>query len=191
MGQENLEVVEKFKLLGVIIRSDLKWYENTQFICKKGYGRLWMLRRLKQLGATESELLDVYEKQIRSVLELAVPVWQPGLNNQDSNQIERVQRTAFYIILGQTYDCYDNALSILDRERLSVRRTKLCEKFAKKTQKTPKFTHWFYPNDFVPPTIHTRANQHKSKNKYKPVETRTERYANSPLPYMTRLLNTC
>ena len=58
----------------------------------------------KKLGATESELLNVHEKQIRSELELAVPPWQPGLTNQESNQIERVQWTAFYIILGQTYD---------------------------------------------------------------------------------------
>ena len=31
-----LEVVESYKLLGVIVRSDLKWSENTDHICKKG-----------------------------------------------------------------------------------------------------------------------------------------------------------
>ena len=46
MGQDNLEVVESFKLLGVIIKSDLKWDENTNQICKKGFMRLWILRRL-------------------------------------------------------------------------------------------------------------------------------------------------
>ena len=73
-GDNYLEVVETFKLLGVIIRSDLKWSENTDYICQKGYSRLWMLRRLKGLGASETELLDVYMKQLRLVLELAVPV---------------------------------------------------------------------------------------------------------------------
>ena len=59
-------------------------------------------------------------------------------------------------------------------------------------KKNSKFTNWFHPNNFVPPTIQTRANQHKSKKDYdKPVKTRAERYANSPLPYMTKLLNTC
>ena len=95
MGQGRLEVVEKFKLLGVKIQSDLKWNDNTDYICQKGYARLWMLRRLKGLGATELELLDVYEKQVRSVLELAVPVWQPALTQGQSKQIERVQRSAF------------------------------------------------------------------------------------------------
>ena len=35
-----LEVVEEFKLLGVILQSNLKWYSNTEYICKKGYARL-------------------------------------------------------------------------------------------------------------------------------------------------------
>ena len=90
-------------LLGVIMRSDMKWYDNTNHICQKGYARLWLLRRLKNLGASVSELLDVYEKQVRSVLEMAVPVWQAALTQQESIKIERVQRCAFYIILGEDF----------------------------------------------------------------------------------------
>ena len=66
-----LEVVETFKLLGVIIRSDLRWCDNTNYyLCKKGFSRLWLIRRLKVLGASKSETLDVYIKQVRSILEL-------------------------------------------------------------------------------------------------------------------------
>ena len=62
-GKTYLEVVEKFKLLGIYIRSDMKWYDNTDNMCKKGYQRLWMSRRLKGLGANQSELIDVFNKQ--------------------------------------------------------------------------------------------------------------------------------
>ena len=113
MGESHLEVVESFKLLGVKIRSDQKWIDNTDYICQRGYTRLWVLRRLKVLGATESELLDVYEKQIRSVLQLAVQVSQPALTLKKSNQIERVQKTAFCIILVNQYENYENALNLL------------------------------------------------------------------------------
>ena len=61
-GGKCLEVVEKVKLLGVQLRSDMRWCDNTDFICKKGYSRLWILRRLKGLGANLAELVDVYEK---------------------------------------------------------------------------------------------------------------------------------
>ena len=31
------------------------------------------------LGASRMDLLDVYMKQVRSILELAVPAWHPGI----------------------------------------------------------------------------------------------------------------
>jgi hypothetical protein len=39
-GEEYLEIVEVFKLLGVMVRSDLKWSDNLEYICKKAYARL-------------------------------------------------------------------------------------------------------------------------------------------------------
>ena len=97
---ESLKVVEQYKLLGVVIRSDLKWNDNTDLICRKGYPRLWILRRLKRLGANKQELLDIYYKQVRSVLELAVPVWQPALTQLEKRQIERVQKYISYLERG-------------------------------------------------------------------------------------------
>ena len=70
-----IKVVDELRLLSLIIRSDLKWVSNTEQIVKKANKRLWIIRRLKYLGAQRCDLLDVYIKQIRSVLELAVPAW--------------------------------------------------------------------------------------------------------------------
>ena len=68
-----IELKEEMRLLGVIIRSDMKWSSNTESIVKKGYDREWILRRRKKLGATVEELKIVHIKQIRSFLELVVP----------------------------------------------------------------------------------------------------------------------
>ena len=54
-----LEVVEEIRLLGVMVSSDLSWRTNTATMCQKAYSRLWMLRRLKPLGASVDDLLDV------------------------------------------------------------------------------------------------------------------------------------
>ena len=70
---------EEMRLLGVVIRSDMKWSSNTENLVKKGFDRVWIMRRLKKLGATTDELKDVYIKQIRSILEFAVPAWHPAL----------------------------------------------------------------------------------------------------------------
>ena len=47
-----LEMVKELKLLGVIVTSDLKWHRNTENITKKAYKRLWILKRLKPMGAS-------------------------------------------------------------------------------------------------------------------------------------------
>ena len=101
LGNKCLEVVDEIKLLGVVITSDLKWHRNTKYLCDKAYGRLWMLRNLRRLGALKSELVDVYTKQCRSLLELAVTVWSAGLTSEDVVALERFQKTACAIILGR------------------------------------------------------------------------------------------
>ena len=42
-----LDVVEEHKILGHIIRSDLKTISNTEYICKRAFKRMWIIRRLK------------------------------------------------------------------------------------------------------------------------------------------------
>ena len=134
-----LDVEEEFKLLGVKIQSNMKWYANTQYITARAYSRLWMLRNLKRFGASSQDLIDVYQKQCRSVLEMAVPAWSPGLTINNSNQIERVQKTALAIILGDEYVSYSSALKKMNMETLPDRRRSLCLSFAKKAFKSDKF----------------------------------------------------
>ena len=156
----------------------MKWHTNTKFICCKGYARLWMLRNLKKLGAGLGDMMDVYEKQCRSVLEMAVPAWSAGLTKTESNQIERVQRSAFAIILGDDYGSYSQALRALKMETLVVRREALCLKFAQKAFNSEKFKNWFV------------VSESPDDDKFLlEVKTRTRGNRNSPLPYLTKLLN--
>ena len=61
----NLNVVEEKKILGLILRSDLKWTSNTRNMVLRAYKRLWIIRRLQNLGADEMVLVDVFKKQVR------------------------------------------------------------------------------------------------------------------------------
>ena len=133
----------------------------------------WMLRRLKN---------HVYIKQVRSVLELAVPAWHPGLTQSDSLDIERVQRAATNIILGPNYKSYKTALETLQLDSMAARREALCLKFGKKAVKHTKHSNWFKvnQNDRV-----TRQPRHK----FCPVIAKTKRFQDSPIIYLTQLLN--
>ena len=140
---------------------------------------------MKVLDLEPTVILDVYLKEIRSLLELAVPAWHSGLTLKQSVDIERVHRVALAIILsdvatGKSELNYDMAMVVLEIEPLEVRRQKLCLSFAKKTLKS-RHCDMFSVN----------GNQHYTRNKTKYFEnqTNTKRYFNSPLNYLTRLLN--
>ena len=89
LDNNQLELVEEMRLLGMIIQSDMKWTANTDHIVTKAFSRIWILRRLKGMGAKTRELVDMYVKQVRSVLELAVPAWHGAITLVERNDIER------------------------------------------------------------------------------------------------------
>ena len=69
------------------------------------------------------------------------------------------------------------------------RRLNLCEKFVKKCIKHPNYQHWFCQNTEDTHNLNTMNNSTKIKAKFTPVDTRSDRYQNSPLPYLTEILN--
>ena len=102
-----------------------------------------MLRRLKLNGANRIELLDIYSKHVRSVVENSAVVWHPGLTQINTITKERVQKAAFSVILGKDYINYENALQVLGMKKLSLRREQLCLNFARKSLNSKKFNSWF------------------------------------------------
>ena len=182
--KQNIEVVEEFKLLGVQITSDLRWDANTNAITKKAFKRLWMLRRLKNLGLKTSSLVKIYTTQIRSLLEYGAVSWHSMLSIENEKAIERVQKSAVAVILGSDYENYENSLAVLALQRLDIRRKKLCTTFARKAAKHPQHSNWFQKND-----AHVSINTRSHKQTYKHVLARTQRLHKSPIAYMTNLLN--
>ena len=77
--ETRIDLIEQTKLLGIVLSSDLSWTANTEYIVTRCQSKTWMLRRLKKLGANQEDLLEVYKKQIRSLAEFGVPVWNSAL----------------------------------------------------------------------------------------------------------------
>ena len=164
-----------------MISSNCSWKANTNYICKTATKRCWLLHRLKNLGATREQLLSVYQKRSRTILEMAAPAWHSSLTKEEIYRIEREQKKAFAIILGNEYNSYKNALSVLKQETLEKRRENMTIKFAKKCAKNPKHSNMFPRN--------TMRQNLRTNKKYKEYECRTKRLYDSAIPYMTRLLN--
>ena len=182
LDNHEIEVVEEMRLLGVMITSDMKWASNTHHMVTRGNKKLWVIRRLKKSGAKVEDLVDIYCKQVRSLLELAVPAWHGALTKTDEIDIERVQKSACRIILDSKYISYRSALKSLCLDPLKERRDKLCLKFVKKAEKHPKHKNWFQPN-------RNAVNTRMEKTKYTEVFARHKRFKTSPLSFLTNMLN--
>ena len=48
---------------------------------------MWTIRKLYKLGVNQKFIIDVYIKEIRSILEYNVPVWNGNLTMKESEKI--------------------------------------------------------------------------------------------------------
>ena len=124
-------------------------------------------------------LLDLYYKHVRSIVEYASPAWSSMITDENKNEIERVQKCAFYIIFGP--NSYQKTLKNNNIISLQERRVKLAEKFAKKCADSPTFSTWFNKKE-------QRINTRNPLTYYE-VPARCNRWMSSPIPYMTKALN--
>ena len=181
LNGEYVEVVPETKLLGTIISNDLTWNSNTSNIVRRVNARMVLLRKLAEFGAPVNDLKTIYISYIRSVLEQSAVVWHSSLTEENISDLSRVQKTTCKVILGGRYKDYEKALEVLDIERLSDRREKLCQTFAKRSIKNGILVfEEINKLDYM-----TTGNS----DKYKVSHCNTERLKKSALPHMQRSLN--
>ena len=113
----------------------------------------------------------------------------------DSRNLERLQKSALGIILGVTYIDfkkhyrvrdrvvpYKEALALLKLPTLSARRETLTRKFAEDTFNNERHKGFFEESNDT-------GHDTRIKQPIKVPFCKTDRYRNSAIPYMSRLLN--
>ena len=190
-----IQLAEQIKLLGVIISNDLKWTENTSLICNKVNRKLYILTKLKQFGFTRDELLIAWDTILRPLTEYAAPLWHSGLIETDRKRIENLQKKALGMIVGIKYIdnkryytvnnellSYEKTLKKLDLISLEERRERLTCNFALQTMKNEKHKNIFQEKE-------NHGRNLRNKPRVKELNCNTQRYFNSAVPYMSRILN--
>ena len=122
--------VSIFKLLGVWVSEDLTWNDHMAHMLSHASPNLYYLKQLKRAGLSVDDLVMYYRAMIRSSLEYASPVWNSGLTQKHSEDIERVQKCALKTIFPEAE--YELSLQVSSLERLDDRQGKLdSAKFSK------------------------------------------------------------
>ena len=99
------------------------------------------------------------------------------------NDLERVQKSAFRVILGTEYSSYENALNTLNIETLSERRESLFNKFTLKSLQVTQMKHILKEKTKIHPMV-TRNTEH-----FEVSRTNTERFRKSAGIQMQKTLN--
>ena len=183
INNEKLEQISVSKLLGIWISEDLDWGKNCQEICRKAYSRLSMITKLKYAGVSRDDLLDIYVLFIRSIIEYCSVVFHSSLTKEQSNKLERIQKTCLKVILANDYVDYETALRVCGLETLNKRRESKCLSFALKCINHEKNRRLFPLNPIK--TDYEVRNRELFKVNF----ARTTAYKNSAVPYCQRLLN--
>ena len=144
--------------------------------------KMWLLRRMKHLKLENDIIIDYYIKEVRPLTEQGVPIWNSSLTKKQVNDIEKIQKVALKIILGQQYNSYESACEIFGLKKLSTRRLDLSTKFAIKLYKSNRCQEFFTPSN---KSVITRSEEPLLLEQK--VNTRRGYYA--PHNYLTRLIN--
>ena len=156
---------------------------QTEHLVKRYYQRMIILKNLNKFSVPVQELINIYCLYIRSVAEQSSVVWSSSLTQGQVYELERVQKVALHVILGDEYQSYENALELTELDNLAARRSVLSLNFAKQNCiKNERAT------DMFPLKPDHNVNTRK-KEMYKVTKCRTSRFAKSAIPSMQAQLN--
>lgn len=182
VNNDIIDRVGASKILGVWIEDNLSWSRNCKEICVKAYSRLSLLTKLKYVGVKTEDLIDIYVLYIRSVTEYCSVAFHSSLTNEQTNKLERIQRTCLKVILGVMYIDYDSALEMTGLQTLFKRREKRCLDFSIKCVKHTRNSRLF--------PFNTEQTQNvRNREMFQVNFAKTSAYKKSTIPYCQRLLN--
>ena len=118
LNNQNIDIVDKMKILGTTINNKLDWNENCRNLILKVNKRMVFLRKILSFGANQKEMVQLWKTYCRSVLEQSAVVWQAGLTNENRQDLERTQKTFTKLILKNRYHSYEQALTSLNLSTL-------------------------------------------------------------------------
>ena len=131
LKNENIQLVNKIKLLGTWINDKLTWDDNCSYLIKKVNNRMQLLRNILAFGATKKEMVHLWILFCRSILEQSCVLWHNALTKENIEDLERTQKTFIKLLLKDNYTNYEDGLVQVNLISLSERRKQIILKFAK------------------------------------------------------------
>ncbi|KAI4892246.1 hypothetical protein NFI96_004302, partial [Prochilodus magdalenae] len=89
MGQ-NVEPVDTYKHLGVLLDNKLDWKANAEAVHKRGMSRLYFLRRLRSSSVCCKMLGIFYQSVVSGAVFMAAVCWGASIRGADAKKLNRL-----------------------------------------------------------------------------------------------------
>ena len=113
LNQQNVEVVDKMKILGTVITNQISWNENCSLLVKKVNARMELLQKVWSFGSTPIEMVQLWKTFCINILEQTCVVWDSGLTQENIRDLERTQKTFVKLLLEENYRNYETDFEAL------------------------------------------------------------------------------
>ena len=161
---EDVQTVDKYKYLGTVFDSRLKFDINTESIVKRGQQRIHLMRKLNSFSVAEKILSNFYCSFIESLLSFSSVCWFNSLSLKDKNSLNNIVNICSKII--------------------GKKQRSLCSIWENQIQK--KARSILSQPDHV---LRSQFTVMPSGRRYQAPVGRTNRYTKSFIPSAIRLLN--
>ena len=131
INDNEIETVETFRLLGVIIDTRLRFTAHVDNLVNTCRSKCHGLTKMKRYGVAKRNLIHAYQANILSVAKYAAPARFPYITNNSKEHLETIQRLVLKIILPEL-ERYEQRLTISKLERLTDDLEMVCILYAQK-----------------------------------------------------------
>ena len=170
MNEQVVEIVNKYKYLGLIIDDKLNWRENCKVLLSRLNQRLYFLRRLRTFNFSSYSLKMFYLSIIESIICFGISCWGSAICNEDKNKINKIIKKASKIIqceLEYFDSLYEKAVHRKCLHILKDQDHPICDNFSLSSRSgrvlQPAARTERYKNSFVPSSVrvHRRVTERR------------------------------
>ena len=186
MNQQNINEVKSHKHLGIVFSNDCTWHEHLEYVKKKAWNRINVMRKLK-FKLDRRSLQIIYFTFVRPLLEYADVLWD-NCTQYEINDLEKIQNEAARIVTGATKLVSINSLCTeTGWETLSSRRKKhkLILFYKMQNDLSPDYLSSLVPSSIGNTTTYSLRNI----NDLNTIRANSQLYYNSFLPSVIRQWN--
>ena len=154
-----IERVTSYKLLGLIVSSNLRWNDDIESLNKNASKRIYSVRLLKRACVAEQHLVTFYITCIRSILEYACPAWLYSTPKYLLEQLESIKRRTMRVIYPDY--SYREACLQADIPKVKERLEDLCKSFFRWMQDHHHKLRGLLPDLYINPYTTTSVAEGK------------------------------